>query len=65
MKLDFVVSLSFLLAILFIGAVGAFLLYVPALTVFTVVTMLVGLSLMFALGVMTGRHKPRHINMFK
>jgi hypothetical protein len=72
MRLDFLVSLSFLLAILFIGSVGAFLLYVPALTVFTVVTMLVGLGLMFALGMFAGRHKrrmtdfaPRHLSVIK
>jgi hypothetical protein len=56
MKLNFLVSLSILLAVLFIGTVGAFLLYVPALTVFAVTTVLLGLSLMFALGLLTGRH---------
>jgi hypothetical protein len=54
MRLDFLVSLSILLALLFLGSVGAFLLYVPALTVFTVVTVLLGLGLMFALGLLTG-----------
>jgi hypothetical protein len=54
MKLEFAVSASILLAILFIATVGAFLLYVPALAVFTVATILVGLGLMFALGLATG-----------
>jgi hypothetical protein len=54
MRRHFVVCLSILLAVLFIGTVGAFLLYVPALAVFTTVTILLGLSLMFVLGLMTG-----------
>jgi hypothetical protein len=54
MKLNFAVTLSFLLTVLFIGAVGAFLIYVPALPVFAVATVLVGLGLMFALGLATG-----------
>jgi hypothetical protein len=54
MKLDFIICLGTLLAIAFIGIMGAFLLYVPALTVFTVVIMLLGLGLMFALGLLTG-----------
>jgi hypothetical protein len=55
MKLDFVVCLSILLAVLFLGTIGAFLLYVPMLTIATVVTLLLGLGLMFALGMLTGR----------
>ena len=55
MKLDITVFLSLLLAILFIGTVGGFLLYVPALSIITVATMLLGLALMFALGLQTGR----------
>jgi hypothetical protein len=54
MKLNLAVSLSILLAILFIGTVGAFLLYVPALPVFAVATVLLGLGLMFAFGLATG-----------
>jgi hypothetical protein len=54
MRIDFVVSLSFLFAILFLGTVGAFLFYVPALTLLTVVTILLGLGGMFALGLLTG-----------
>jgi hypothetical protein len=59
MKLDFMICLSILLAILFVGVVGAFLLYVPALNVFTAVTLLLGLGLMFALGILTGRRSRR------
>lgn len=55
MKLDFMICLSVLLAALFVGIMGAFLLYVPALTVITVVSLLLGLALMFALGMLTGR----------
>ncbi len=54
MRLDFVVSISVLLAAVFIGTVGAFLLYVPLLTVLSVATMMIGLGLMFALGLLTG-----------
>jgi hypothetical protein len=55
MKLNFAVALSILLAVLFMGTVGAFLIYVPALTVFTVASVLIGLCLMFALGLAAGR----------
>lgn len=55
MKLNFAVALSILLAVLFMGTVGAFLLYVPALAVFTVASVLTGLGLMFALGLAAGR----------
>jgi uncharacterized membrane protein YedE/YeeE len=54
MRLDFVVSLFLLLAVLFIGTLGAFFLYVSSMTLFSVVAILVGLALMFALGLMTG-----------
>ena len=56
MKLDVMLCLSVVLAVLFLGIIGAFLLYVPALTVLTVITLLLGLGLMFALGIQTGRH---------
>jgi hypothetical protein len=55
MKFDFMVCLGILLAVLFVGMMGAFLLYVPALTVITVASLLLGLALMFALGILTGR----------
>ncbi len=54
MKLNLAIALSILLAALFIGTVGLFLIYVPALTVFTVASVVVGLGLMFALGLATG-----------
>ncbi len=54
MRFDFAISLSILLAVLCIGTLGAFLLYVPVLAVFTVVVMVLGLGLMFALGLLTG-----------
>ena len=63
MKLDFMVVLGILLAVLFLGVVGAFFLYVPVLTLFTVVTLLLGLGLMFALGILTGR-RARKISPF-
>ncbi len=55
MKLDFAVSASILLALLFIGTVGAFLFFVPALSVLSVSMVVLGLGLMFALGLLTGR----------
>jgi hypothetical protein len=55
MKREITVVMSFLLAVLFIGVVGGFLLYVPALSIITVATMLLGLGFMFALGLQTGR----------
>jgi len=63
MKLDLMICLSILLAVLFVGSVGVFLLYVPALTVITVVTLLLGLGLMFALGMLTGR-RSRKLSIF-
>jgi hypothetical protein len=63
MKLDFMVCLGILLAVLFLGIAGAFFLYVPALTIFTVVTLLLGLGLMFALGILTGR-RSRKLPLF-
>jgi hypothetical protein len=55
MKLDLMICFGILLAVFFVGIMGAFLLYVPALSVFTVVALLLGLALMFALGILTGR----------
>lgn len=63
MKLNFAVALSILLAVLFVGTVGAFLLYVPALTVFAVASVLVGLGLMFALGLAAGRQWKKSIRL--
>jgi hypothetical protein len=39
---------------LFLGSIGAFFLYVPPLSIATVVLMLLGLTLMFGLGVQVG-----------
>jgi hypothetical protein len=63
MRLDFVVCMGILLAVTFLAIVGAFFLYVPALTVVTVAIMIVGLGLMFALGLLTGR-RSRKISAF-
>jgi hypothetical protein len=63
MKLDLMVCCGILLAVLFVGVVGAFLIYVPALTVLTVVTLLLGLGLMFALGILTGM-RSRKLSLF-
>ena len=41
-------------AALFLGSIGAFFLYVPLLSLATVVCMLVGLILMFGLGIQFG-----------
>ena len=54
MRLHFALCLSILLALLFITSVGAFLLYVPTLDLFVTIMMILGLSLMFALGLITG-----------
>jgi hypothetical protein len=40
--------------VLFLGSTGAFFLYVPLLSIMTVAWMLVGLMLMFGLGVQVG-----------
>jgi len=42
-----------------------FLLYVPMLSILTVVAILVGLSLMFALGVFAGVHRLRVLRILK
>ena len=42
-------------AVLFLGSIGAFLLYVPALALAVVMTILAGLILMFVLGFQSGR----------
>jgi hypothetical protein len=54
MRIDFAVCLSVILAVVFLVAAGAFFLYVPALAVLTTVTLVLGLGLMFVLGLMTG-----------
>lgn len=70
MKLDTAVCLSVLLAAVFLGIVGAFLIYVPALTVITASIVILGLGLMFALGLIAGRRRrklpefPHHVIPF-
>jgi hypothetical protein len=52
-----VVTIRILLAssgALFLGSIGAFLFLIPVLSIATVVLILVGLTLMFALGVQVG-----------
>jgi hypothetical protein len=63
MKFDFIVCLGILLAAVFLATMGAFLLYVPALTLLTVIALLLGLGLMFALGILTGR-RARKVSPF-
>jgi hypothetical protein len=46
---------GFVAAVLFLGSIGAFLLYVPALSIVVVMTTLVGLILLFVLGFQSGR----------
>jgi len=48
-------AMGILSAILFLGSIGAFLLYVPALAIAAVMTTLAGLILMFVLGFQAGR----------
>jgi hypothetical protein len=57
MKLDFTVCLGIFLASLFIIVMGAFIFYVPVLTIITGATMILGLALMYALGFVTGRRE--------
>jgi hypothetical protein len=45
------------LGVLFLGSIGAFLLFVPVLSLATVVCMLVALMLMFGLGVQVGNRQ--------
>lgn len=55
MRLGLFLFLSLILAALFTGVVGVFLVYVPAQTVFAAATMVLGLILMYLLGLITGR----------
>lgn len=53
--------LGIIAALMFLGTIGAFLLYVPVLSVMTVSTTLFGLLLMFVLGIQTGSRRTRTI----
>ncbi|HTW67793.1 MAG TPA: hypothetical protein VME17_24425 [Bryobacteraceae bacterium] len=46
-----------IVGLVFLASVGAFFLFVPVLSVMTVATTLLGLIVMFALGVQTGRRR--------
>jgi hypothetical protein len=52
-------ALGVLLGVLILGSLGAFLLYVPILPFAAVVIILLGLILMFVLGVQTGGRRIR------
>ena len=52
-------ALGVLLGVLILGSLGAFLLYVPILPFAAAVTILLGLILMFVLGVQTGSRRIR------
>jgi hypothetical protein len=54
MKRYLTASLAVLLGVLILGTFGVFLVYVPILPLAVVVTILLGLILMFMLGVQTG-----------
>jgi uncharacterized membrane protein YedE/YeeE len=53
------ISLGILLGVLILGSLGTFFLYVPILPFAAVVTVLLGLILMFILGVQTGGRRIR------
>jgi uncharacterized membrane protein YedE/YeeE len=53
------IFLGILLGVLVFGSLGTFLLYVPILPFAAVVTVMVGLILMFILGVQTGGRRIR------
>jgi len=50
---------------LFLGSIGAFFLFVPLFSVATVVLMLLGLTLMFWLGVQVGARTPPSVSVEK
>jgi hypothetical protein len=48
------ICLAALVALLFLGSIGAFLLYVPILSIAVVICILLGMTLAFLLGVWAG-----------
>lgn len=48
------------IGLLLLGSMGAFFLFVPLLSIAAVVCILLGLMLMFGLGVQVGTHGSRH-----
>lgn len=59
MRRDLTFLVGILVGVLFLGSLGAFLLYVPILPLTVVVTTLLGLILMFVLGIQTGGRRIR------
>jgi uncharacterized membrane protein YedE/YeeE len=53
------IILGFLLSALLLASIGGFLFYVPALSWVTCIVVLVGMILMFLLGVQTGARRIR------
>jgi hypothetical protein len=54
---DLTFWLGILIGCLFLASLGAFLLYVPVLSVMEVTTTLLGLIVMFCLGIQTGSRR--------
>jgi hypothetical protein len=52
------IALGVFLGVLILGSLGTFFMYVPILPFAAVVTVLLGLILMFVLGVQVGGHPP-------
>jgi hypothetical protein len=60
MKLHmFLIAVVIALGIVFAGTIGAFLLYVPVLTIFSVSAVLLGFVVMFGLGMQAGGRRIR------
>jgi hypothetical protein len=59
MKRELTLWVGIAAAILFLGSMGAFLLYVPVMAVTAIVAILLGLILMFALGFQVGGRRIR------
>ena len=59
MKQDLTLWVEILAAVSLLGSIGAFLLYVPAMASVVVVTILLGLVLMFILGFQAGGRRIR------
>jgi hypothetical protein len=59
MRPDLITFVAICLGVLFAGSLAAFLLFVPLFTVTTVSTILLGLMVMFGLGVQAGGRRIR------
>ena len=67
MKFNLAAITSLLIGIFLLAGVAAFFLYVPPLTIISVMTIVAAMALMFALGVQAGgrrfrRHSARKLN---